>query len=344
MDIINKKMRLTFTNNKTEECISTYFFVKINSNQYALSFSSKKHNIGALLLNLLETDFNTFESFKLFIEKWGVSALADISDTARSLLESNKTLSSSQYGAFIKNVYSEASDYLMEGKHVFDKAIHYCISLNGPEWSTGLITSKRFYLMPKFLGSDMILLNSYNKIDSSIGIASENIDFDENFLFGGLTGIEAVEYVKALNDDDFQMGKLLQSGSICNIAYAELYEMILNNIPVKKCGNCNKYFVLTNRIDTQFCDRVVKTLDNGTQKTCKDVGAVRRYANKSDKDPAMLIYRKAYKTMHARMVSRRITSDILNEWIKGAKEKFLLVKEGKIALNEFEEWINAFRA
>ena len=194
--------------------------------------------------------------------------------------------------------------------------------------------------MSNFLGADMMQLQSYNNLTASITVTSKNKDLDELLLFGSVSENEVIQYAEMMKESDVDVVEVFESGDICSILWAELKLMVFNNIKIKKCGNCENYFVITGRSDTEFCDRIAKTYDDGTERTCKEVGPIKRYTNKPDKDPVLELYRKAYKTRHARMVSKKMTAGAFSQWKEAALEKIIQVKDKKITLEEFEEWIN----
>lgn len=72
----------------------------------------------------------------------------------------------------------------------------------------------------------------------------------------------------------------------------ECVKLRKNHINIKKCVNCGKYFIPTNRSDEIYCDNIFRS-----GKTCKQVG----YEEKEKKDPFKSLYTKARKTQHARI-------------------------------------------
>lgn len=82
---------------------------------------------------------------------------------------------------------------------------------------------------------------------------------------------------------------------IINDARAAIYfdavQTIKRGIHIKRCQNCNKYFVPSVRSDEIYCDNI---FENG--KTCKQLG----YENKVKNDEVLSQYRKIYKTQNAR--------------------------------------------
>ena len=54
----------------------------------------------------------------------------------------------------------------------------------------------------------------------------------------------------------------------------ELMKMITNDVIIKKCANCGRYFILDGRTDVEYCSR---PLANQPEKACKDIGALNKY-------------------------------------------------------------------
>lgn len=77
--------------------------------------------------------------------------------------------------------------------------------------------------------------------------------------------------------------------SILMFEYIKIKE---NQLLIKKCANCGKYFIPSNRSDEIYCDNIFRS-----EKTCKQVG----YEEKEKKDPFKVLYAKARKTQHARI-------------------------------------------
>lgn len=71
------------------------------------------------------------------------------------------------------------------------------------------------------------------------------------------------------------------------------YTKIKNNqLLIKRCANCGKYFIPSNRSDEIYCDNIFRS-----GKTCKQVG----YEEKEKKTLLKYFNTKARKTQHARI-------------------------------------------
>ena len=71
-------------------------------------------------------------------------------------------------------------------------------------------------------------------------------------------------------------------------------EMIRLDIRVKKCRNCNKYFV-PNRLDSMYCGEASPQDKN---KTCKEYGKYANFLEKSRNDEATRLYKQLYNAMN----------------------------------------------
>ena len=105
----------------------------------------------------------------------------------------------------------------------------------------------------------------------------------------------------------------------------EILSMIKANQKVRKCKNCDKYFIITDKNTDDYCTRI---LTNGM--TCKE---------KSKLNPIEINYRKAYKTHHARMRKGKITKEELDKWRLLAKEKLELARAGELELEAYQKWL-----
>jgi len=117
----------------------------------------------------------------------------------------------------------------------------------------------------------------------------------------------------------------------------EIIDEYIKNKPVKKCANCERYFIPKTRNDEIYCDRVVRK-----GKTCKQVG----WYDNLDKDEARFAYRKTYQKMNK---FKNLNKDDVNhvadynEWVEQAKGNLNDYYRGDISLSKFKEWLDVRR-
>ncbi|MCL2083012.1 MAG: DUF6076 domain-containing protein [Oscillospiraceae bacterium] len=118
--------------------------------------------------------------------------------------------------------------------------------------------------------------------------------------------------------------------------YIDLFKGIqLNHIP-KKCSNCGKYFLLTSGKYSDYCERPLPA-DKG--KTCRDVGARKKYDEKCKTDPVWLTFNRAYKAHYARYMEKKMTVPEFEKWSAYAIELRDKAVNGELEFEEFERLV-----
>lgn len=143
-------------------------------------------------------------------------------------------------------------------------------------------------------------------------------------------------FAKYINKQKIALTQSLYINHLHQLCYIEFFQMVEKNIFIRKCKNCNKYFIPYSRPDTLYCDRLIS--EDG--KTCKDVGAMNVYREKVKEDPIMEMYNRVYKKYNARVRYKKITQADFYDWSEKAREMRDKAKSGEITLEEFEEWLN----
>lgn len=122
--------------------------------------------------------------------------------------------------------------------------------------------------------------------------------------------------------------------SVLFIAFRQLLSLD-SNIKIKKCANCNKYFIPKTMHDTKYCDEIFK--DN---KTCKEIGRELAYKESLAKDPLLKAYRSRYQTL-SKQASEREQHEMYEYFKKEGpvmRKKFI---SGEITSEEFQNWIDS---
>jgi len=115
----------------------------------------------------------------------------------------------------------------------------------------------------------------------------------------------------------------------------ELFDGIkTGNLP-KRCGNCGRYF-LPGSAYADFCERISP---GEKYKTCRDVGAKKKFDEKVKSDPIWLTYQRAYKTHYARYMKKKMTISEFEKWSAMAIELRAKALAKEIAFDEYERLI-----
>ena len=120
----------------------------------------------------------------------------------------------------------------------------------------------------------------------------------------------------------------------------ELMKMISQGVPIKKCANCGRYFILDGRSDIAYCPR---PLADQPGKTCQDVGALNKYMDKVHADPIRKEFHKAYKRNHSRVRVGTMTQIEFLEWSDKARDNRDQCIAGVMSKDEFMERVNMDR-
>ena len=156
------------------------------------------------------------------------------------------------------------------------------------------------------------------------------------------------EYEKAsrLNRFDFQPMQIsyepaggviftdaLYPKNIYDVIDFSLRECVRQNIPMRRCKNCGKYFALTVHGSTEYCSRVF----DSRGRTCKEVGAMRQYAQVHAQDELLKIYRREYKRRFAWIRAGKISQEEFSAWSREMQFEKEKCDKGEITVAEFTQ-------
>lgn len=157
-------------------------------------------------------------------------------------------------------------------------------------------------------------------------IRNNGVPADEKELFGS-----ALSYVSSQNNTPpysrYEIDTLFQ------LLYLEIVSMVNANVMIRKCKNCGKYFVVSNR-KIAYCDRIYTS-----GKRCSSIGSSRSFQQKLKEDEALNIYTRAYKTHHARVKKEKMSQSDFTEWCDEAKTKLEKARTGELDIADFQKWL-----
>ncbi len=114
--------------------------------------------------------------------------------------------------------------------------------------------------------------------------------------------------------------------------YYDFFYAIKRNYIVNKCRNCGEFFLIQSGKYMSYCDN---PLADDKNKTCRDVGAKRKYDDKCKNDPIWQTYNRAYKAHYARYMKKKMTISEFEKWSRYASDLRDKALAGKI---EFEQY------
>ena len=108
-------------------------------------------------------------------------------------------------------------------------------------------------------------------------------------------------------------------------------------LPIHKCKNCGRYFVVTGNITQDYYTRLME----GSEKTCRQMGAVVQYQSRQMKNPATREFTRSYKAHNARVRYGTMSKAEFTAWSKTARAKRADCVAGKLSLGDFVAWLDS---
>ncbi len=123
--------------------------------------------------------------------------------------------------------------------------------------------------------------------------------------------------------------------SLYSILSVSFYQMIEQNVKLKRCKRCGRYFILKGKHESDYCARPRA----GQKKTCQSLAATEHFKEKLSDNQAYSLFTTYYKRYHSRMKAGRITPAQFKRWnVKGVRMREHCIA-GEISIEEFESWL-----
>lgn len=144
--------------------------------------------------------------------------------------------------------------------------------------------------------------------------------------------------------DTAETGKVLLAEKVefrylSHFLYTDFYRGLMAGIAPRRCHNCGRYFLLTARYNTCYCNNIAP---GETERTCRKVGAHRKANHPTGLSPAGMEYRKVYNRLKARKQRGKISRDEWNATISQVQEVLDLAEQGKLSDEEMRKRFAAF--
>ena len=219
--------------------------------------------------------------------------------------------------------------------------INFSYNIIEESYLNGLSPSQRYYIFHNYYKEDEDIKLSDFLTDVSF---NQNINFTEydnsikESYFSSPESLAKYLKNKCKKNHNFHIKNYFYSfNSLLSAYYFSVLYFIENNIPIKICKNCGKYFIPENRNSSIYCNRIYKD-----KKTCKEIGANIAYNEKLKKDEVNALYRK---TLSAKKMLANRNPDIpmylekYEKWKTEANQFKQDIKSGTKTQEQFKEWI-----
>lgn len=343
------------TQNEFKTKKSYYSYLSKNNisnikNRYVQTLNNISNPIGSLLFDFLDADLSDTTFIKKCTMKYGSTALntgfSDSCDFENILNNKNNDEDSESINMeLFEKTLKKESHYVLDEyisiQSELKQIVEFSYNLENKSYLQGLTPSQRYFIyINTCLKNSKLDLFSYLK-DVSM---SYNINFSQyktsvkiNFNTTPESLAKQIKKVDKRNHNYHLNTFFYSFSSLLSVYYFCLLYFIENNIPIKICQNCNKYFIPENRNSSIYCNRIYEK-----NKTCKEIGANIAYNEKLKKDEITSLYRK---TLSAKKMLANRNPDIpmylekYEQWKKEANQFKKYIKNGLKTEEEFKKWI-----
>lgn len=283
-------------------------------------------SIGMLLINLLNADFSTFESaYTTFLYAYGLELLKD----DEHFLAEREPLTEEEVIRILRDTYEQYTDILLELQRQFRNCVDFIYNLNGRKELQEYSASSKF--------ACYVIQNDIYSYSQNIEVILDNyVKIHNKYRYESKTSlIQKIEE----KDPNLELHNVYTSSKLGSICFVILEQLVKQeNILIKTCQNCGRYFIPTFRQNEIYCD--LKNVDGSP--TCRDKGATETYKKNLESTPALLLYRRTYQqkvmTVYRNKDNKQLKKDF-DKWKKDAQAKIKLFKQGKLDEDTLYKWM-----
>lgn len=176
--------------------------------------------------------------------------------------------------------------------------------------------------------SDSFYINKpFNVIYRAVPNLDDNVEYKKS-----------EDLIKAVKSDDITIKELYEIKDINDLIRFELLKFVSSDTDFKECENCHRYFIPVNRKDEIYCERQIE----GTEKTCKQIGALNKRREKAEVIPGDKEYWNIYKRYKYKVERKIITKKEFSKWCYFAAEEKQRCASGEISIEEMVDKIEIF--
>lgn len=290
------------------------------------------------VLDFISYNFNNLNDYYLFF-------INNFNYFANKLLEDDKDKIHFNTLYKIKEIiqlsrkyYEKEINNIIKYQKLFKNCINFCYQIDTPVDLSKLTLQQRFFLFNELykhpfseISNKFETINLLDYTYDHIPYNSEAIEPKDILIVSSI--------IQTMDPEGTNLSSTYKfvTNDVFTAFYISLFDLIgANNLYVKICGNCNKYFI-TPKLNVAYCDRIWN--DN---LTCKDVGSKLSQKRKEEND---IVYGKYRNIFSKKAMNINRNSDIpglkdeYEKWKKQAQKFYSDVKKGKKTAKKFDEWL-----
>ena len=286
-------------------------------------------NLGAILINFLNADFTTYETaYNTFFYAYGYELIKEY--VPYQYTKNNEFIDDIEFRKIIKDIYDTSSDSLIEWQENFKKCVDFVYNLNGNE------DLKEENKLSKFIAFTIKDSDFYTYSQGIEVITDNYINIHNKHHYDTLEKL-----IKEIDNknQELELHNVYTSTKLRSICFTILDQLVRQeNLPIKTCQICGRYFIPTFRQNEIYCD--LPNVDGSA--TCREKGATINYKKNLESVPALGLYRKMYQqkvmVVYRNKEDKKIKKDF-DKWKKEAQDKIKLFKQGKLEEDKLYNWM-----
>ena len=224
-------------------------------------------NLGAILINFLNADFTTYETaYNTFFYAYGYELIKEY--VPYQYTKNNEFIDDIEFRKIIKDIYDTSSDSLIEWQENFKKCVDFVYNLNGNE------DLKEENKLSKFIAFTIKDSDFYTYSQGIEVITDNYINIHNKHHYDTLEKL-----IKEIDNknQELELHNVYTSNNLTSICFMVLDQIVRHeNLQIKTCLNCGRYFIPTYRQNEIYCD--LANVDKSP--TCREKGAGEQYRKK----------------------------------------------------------------
>ena len=235
-----------------------------------------------------------------------------------------------EFRKIIKETFEYSSYRLMQWQDNFKKCVDFVYNLNGNE------ELKDKDVLSKFIAYTIADNDLYEYAIEIDVILDNYCDMHEKYHSYPISSL--IEKIENKNPE-LELRNVYTSTKLTSMCFAVLDQIVRQeNLQIKTCLNCGRYFIPTYRQNEIYCD--LPNVDGSP--TCRIKGANEQYKKNLENSKALALYRRIYQQKF--MIAYRNTDDkelqkAFSQWKKEAGNKVKQYKQGKLDEETLYKWL-----
>ena len=297
--------------------------------------------IGTFFIDFLNVNLNSVNSLMDFVFKYGLDLILNMDKL--NILKSYECYSEDKFEITFNKLHSSLKDALVKIQNNFKESVQFCFQDSGDK-EINLLDAKRRY----FLSFNKAFGGLHARYLAKLQPYSKNIQtnftsfYDTNVKLENYEQSELIEKVAA---KDFAFVPFsydcLKLENALFISFINLLDT--NNLNINTCINCGKLFIPSSKSNEKYCNN---PLSIDSSRTCKDVGADKKYKEKIKDDEIISLIRSTSSTLSMRVKRNpdiNVHEKKYNNWKKNYPTQMKRYQNKEITKDELINWINDIR-